>query len=58
MDVRNSLQLTTTSGAYDDDGRPKRTGEILYSIINNQLIFSVIYMNLNIEVFYFVLQEI
>ncbi|WJX37367.1 hypothetical protein P8452_25135 [Trifolium repens] len=28
MDVRNSLQLTTTSGAYDDDGRPKRTGNL------------------------------
>ncbi|XP_045819385.1 probable amino acid permease 7 [Trifolium pratense] len=28
MDVKNSLQLTTTSGAYDDDGRPKRTGNL------------------------------
>ncbi|GAU13469.1 hypothetical protein TSUD_127660 [Trifolium subterraneum] len=28
MDVKHSLQLTTTSGAYDDDGRPKRTGNL------------------------------
>ncbi|GAU13468.1 hypothetical protein TSUD_127650 [Trifolium subterraneum] len=28
MDVKHSFQLTTTSGAYDDDGRPKRTGNL------------------------------
>jgi hypothetical protein len=43
MDVKNSLQITKASGAYDDDGHAKRTGKFFfYSIINNQLIFSVI----------------
>jgi hypothetical protein len=44
MNVKNSLQITKASGAYDDDGHAKRTGKKnFYSIINNQLIFSVIF---------------
>lgn len=36
MDVKNSLQITTTApDAYDDDGRAKRTGKIFYTIISN-----------------------